>query len=387
MSLSEQLIKHISENPISVPQIPNDFIVRGLKSLPENLVFTTAQLYEEYLISEQAFWKEYEQHPFFSQYFAKVNVAISHFNTANTRQQWDFASYLTNSTNALLGVPSSKTILAQGLVNLKDESQNFINGYLDGIRNTDIAMPNRIQKDYYLGFRRGLEYMGYIKKMHSVSKKEKETFDNIHAMVTNKKNAVVKELEDLGTEKKTEVETFKKDIADFKGNITSEFATLKKVYEEDLRLKKPAEYWTKMSKRYSIWGFVYMGLGMLVGALSIWLVFHMISLMARGLNEYSEWFNYFHLTASFAVVTAIAVYLIRIFVKLSMSSHHLARDAREREQLTYFYLSLMNEGAVESSERELVLKALFSRSNTGLVKGDDAPEMPNFADILKSSKK
>jgi hypothetical protein len=66
-----------------------------------------------------------------------------------------------------------------------------------------------------------------------------------------------------------------------------------------------------------------------------------------------------------------------------MSSLHLSRDAKEREQLTYFYLALIQENAVTDAERELVLRSLFSRSNTGLVKGDDAPEIPpGVADII-----
>ena len=67
-----------------------------------------------------------------------------------------------------------------------------------------------------------------------------------------------------------------------------------------------------------------------------------------------------------------------------MSSYHLARDAKEREQLTYFYLSLINEKAVTDSERELVITSLFSRSDTGLLKGDSSPEIPtiNLGDII-----
>ena len=47
---------------------------------------------------------------------------------------------------------------------------------------------------------------------------------------------------------------------------------------------------------------------------------------------------------------------------------------------------VINEKAVTESERELVITSLFSRSDTGLLKGDSSPEMPtiNFTDIFNN---
>ena len=52
------------------------------------------------------------------------------------------------------------------------------------------------------------------------------------------------------------------------------------------------------------------------------------------------------------------------------------RDAEEREQLTYLYLSLNNEKKIDEKSRDIILQALFSRSETGLLTGDSAPAMP-----------
>ena len=62
---------------------------------------------------------------------------------------------------------------------------------------------------------------------------------------------------------------------------------------------------------------------------------------------------------------------------MAFSSFHLARDAEEREQLTYVYLSLIKDSAVDEKEKSLIMQSLFSRAETGLLKGDSGPAMPN----------
>ena len=38
----------------------------------------------------------------------------------------------------------------------------------------------------------------------------------------------------------------------------------------------------------------------------------------------------------------------------------------------------MNEKAISDNERELIISALFSRTDSGLLKGEATPEMPNI---------
>ena len=90
-------------------------------------------------------------------------------------------------------------------------------------------------------------------------------------------------------------------------------------------------------------------------------------------------FSIFNLTGTLllAVIISIGIYLLRLFIKLCLSAYHLSRDANERYQLTYVYLALVNEGQVSESERSIVFQALFSRSDTGLLKGDSSPTLPD----------
>ena len=64
------------------------------------------------------------------------------------------------------------------------------------------------------------------------------------------------------------------------------------------------------------------------------------------------------------------------------------RNAEESEKLTYFYLSLLSENRVDESSRDIILQALFSRTETGLLAGDSTPSMPGLgADAINSAMK
>ena len=68
---------------------------------------------------------------------------------------------------------------------------------------------------------------------------------------------------------------------------------------------------------------------------------------------------------------------------MAFSSFHLMRDSEEREQLTYLYLSLSEETSVEEGSRNIILQALFSRTETGLLAQEHGPSMPGVGDAIK----
>ncbi|WP_044211266.1 DUF6161 domain-containing protein [Flammeovirga sp. OC4] len=159
---------------------------------------------------------------------------------------------------------------------------------------------------------------------------------------------------------------------------------LENLYEEQLRLKKPAEYWatraTKLHKdgqtalKYIV-GLVIFSCITLY--LLLWLTPEgMLLSFLKGNAQAIKW--------SVIYVTFISFlgYGINLVSKYMMSSFHLARDAEEREQLTYLYLALIKDDALEETDRNLVLQSLFSRSESGLLKSSDSNvKMPN--DLLK----
>ena len=61
------------------------------------------------------------------------------------------------------------------------------------------------------------------------------------------------------------------------------------------------------------------------------------------------------------------------------------RDAEEREQVTYLYLSLSEETNVDEEARSIVLQALFSRSETGLLNQEHGPAMPGVSEAVRAA--
>jgi len=163
---------------------------------------------------------------------------------------------------------------------------------------------------------------------------------------------------------------------------SSTITELENTYEEKLKLKKPAEYWNKSARKYGLQG----GLWMLA----------IIALVVVGLINFQEifvnWLKGKEIGLKFGTVqgviifgsiAAIYAYLMKILSRLAFSSFHLMRDAEEREQLTYLYLSLSNESEIDQSSRDIVLQSLFSRSETGLLAQEHGPTMP-MTEALKA---
>ena len=174
-------------------------------------------------------------------------------------------------------------------------------------------------------------------------------------------------------------ETSKNDFSDFDSNSKTKISDLEKTYEELLRLKKPAEYWKSRASTLKSegWKAIYWLIGLVVFAcitlyLLLWLTPEgMLLSFVKGNAQAIKW--------SIIYVTFISflAFGIRALNKVAFSSFHLARDAEEREQLTYVYLALIKDKAVDEKDKNLIMQSLFSRADTGLLKDDSGPTMPN----------
>ena len=160
---------------------------------------------------------------------------------------------------------------------------------------------------------------------------------------------------------------------------------LENLYEEKLRLKKPAKYWKSAAKKYRRQGIGWLllvgsisaiGLGWLAGTFDDWLHGADVELDVRTLQG----------AVIFASLMAVFAFVVRMLSRLVFSSFHLMRDAQEREQLTYLYLALSEKEPAVKESRDIVLRALFSRSQTGLLTDEHGPTML-AADVVRSDNK
>lgn len=164
------------------------------------------------------------------------------------------------------------------------------------------------------------------------------------------------------------------------------FEELEHTFKEKIRLEKPAEYWRKTADKLRLQGVVFTLFTVLIAALGIWGV---MDLFVKWLLKEEQIINLASIQGAvlFASLAAIYAFVVRVLSRLAFSSFHLMRDAEEREQLTYLYLSLSEDAEVDKESRNIVLQALFSRSETGLLGQDSGPTMPGAGDLLKGFSK
>ncbi|TCV13502.1 hypothetical protein EDB13_104305 [Vibrio crassostreae] len=175
--------------------------------------------------------------------------------------------------------------------------------------------------------------------------------------------------------------TFDEQLHTWAGTVSE----LEKTYEEKLRLKKPAEYWKSAAERYKNQGIF----------ASLLLAIACIIALCVGIDFFQNWLSAQELQLKlntlqgavlFGSIAAIFTFIVKVLSKIAFSSFHLMRDAEEREQLTYLYLSLTHESEIDKESRDIVLQALFSRSETGLLSQEQGPKMP-MAEMMSMATK
>lgn len=179
------------------------------------------------------------------------------------------------------------------------------------------------------------------------------------------------------------------DFTDLLNNSKSDITSLKNQYGELLKLKEPVTYWkeraTELNKKANIILWIIVGLSVFIAFLVYLLLWFtpeglLDSLFGGDKTKAIRW--------SFVFVVFISIFfvVIRALLKYMFSNFHLARDAEEREKLTYLFISLRNNSEVSEEEKKIVFQALFSRSDTGLLKEDSSPTMPGVTSIIDKIK-
>lgn len=398
MAYTNEFNEKFKNMGIEISFIPTAYQVKELKRNLKKIKLTNADEYLEFLTNERDFWKQYENNVFLKTYVTAYNNAISNLNTASTyTTSSNCSGYIQSSVNYIDKVPNSKSILTKELIKYKDLPQSFYNGFIDGIRNDDKNFSSQ-SKYYAMGLYKAFQYTEIIRKIDDMLPEQQESFENTQLSFINTANEYIKKYDELFVQKEQQFNEMDKNISNelsaqkeehkkFLEEKNKNIQDLEKLYAENLRLKKPADYWKQMSTDYEKKAKKYIGWSIGIGIITVVLL-SLLIIFVPETTQTSHWFDLIKNTAILTVITTILVYALRVFVKMAMSSYHLSRDAREREQLTYFYLSLINEKAVTDSERELIITSLFSRSDTGLLKGDSSPEMPtiNLNDFLNNKK-
>jgi len=176
----------------------------------------------------------------------------------------------------------------------------------------------------------------------------------------------------------------KGDFDNFDLSSKGKIDELEKTYREKLKLEAPARYWQVKSAKYYEEG--KKARNILLWMVSLTGIFLAIILVVSPAWIFKQVFSentssIVRWSVVFIVLLSFIAFAVRAITKVMFSSYHLARDAEERHTLTFFYLALLKDTEVKEEERKLILQSLFSRVDTGLLKEDSGPTMPN--DISK----
>ena len=390
--------KYILNNKVVLKMIPINYVIPDLKNIQSDLIFETPESLYSYIIEEKSFWEQYKEINFFKQYYnAYINAENYLNNFKNESSEYYFQSNITGLKNKLASVPNSKTILVKEFIKHKDKSESFFRGYIYSLDPKSSNSSSSFSSDYLLGVFTGFQYREMIRKIDELIPDQISSFEesklsmhNLTEEYISKYNELLQDKQNkytqLDLDYKKQIDEFINDYNVFTKEKEENMSNLEKLYRENLMLKAPAEYWDEISKEYNIKAKKSLIVSICIAVGILILLIGLIFIIPQ-LNDSDHWFNTIRTTAMLTVITSVLIYGLRVAVKLTMSSFHLARDARERKQLTYFYLSLINEKAVTEKERELIMTSLFSRADTGLLKGDSSPEMPsiNITDVFKAS--
>ena len=163
-------------------------------------------------------------------------------------------------------------------------------------------------------------------------------------------------------------------------------AALEAAYSKKLQLEGPALHWKHLSRFYLGWGWGLLVSSLLLGGAAIggllWLLVQADTIVIFNENKLS--LSTIRASLILIAATSMAGYLLHLFTKLAISCFHLSRDYRERFQLTNVFLALLREGDVKCDDqvKQIVMQALFSRSDTGLLKGEHSFMMPSVTDLV-----
>lgn len=164
-------------------------------------------------------------------------------------------------------------------------------------------------------------------------------------------------------------------------------AALEAAYSKKLQLEGPAQHWKNLSRFYLGWGWGLLVLSLVLGGVAIgglfWLLVQADTIVIFNENKLS--LSTIRASLILIAATSMAGYLLHLFTKLAISCFHLSRDYRERFQLTNVFLALLRDGDVKCDDqvKQIVMQALFSRSDTGLLKGEHSFKMPGVADLVR----
>ena len=180
-----------------------------------------------------------------------------------------------------------------------------------------------------------------------------------------------------------EMDNYKSKVDDWEAKKHESLNALEETYRNKLQLEAPEELWNERSKKYRIWAWCWtFGL-----VLAVVILLPVVAWFINSLHEFpkgiTEKVPFLSQQVLFIGVISFFVYIIRVIVKIVMSNHHIAMEYEQKAALTRFYQALTYEGAeVDDNEKLIIMSALFSKADTGLVKTSESVDLDSVLSLI-----
>ena len=164
------------------------------------------------------------------------------------------------------------------------------------------------------------------------------------------------------------------------------YNNLVNLFEAKMRLKGPSTYWYNYSREYEKKGNIWIGMALTIGLITCVISYIYLAnfdtIFPKSITNFNTIKNIID-TIKWIIVLAITptigFYFIKLCIKFANSNYHLSMDAKERLNLTHYYLSLKFKDNFKDNEdlEKIIFQSLFGRAETGLLKGDSSPILPS----------
>jgi len=262
------------------------------------------------------------------------------------------------------------------------------------MRTKDLAhLVDRKEQDRRSFSKLQADYKAFLKKLEkshedianekrAINEKYHKEFDESKTSINERLKILEKKYKDDSEwairESKGRFDEIEKGFEQLKKDTDKQFKDHAQAYAELLMLKQPAQFWAERAEGLKKVGNNWMYALIAASVAGLITIITLIFIFS------GEWFHEqiknpavsIRWSILSLVLLTLIGFMIRVFTKMMMSNFHLYRDAEERKQLTYLYLSLIKEADISDADRNVVLQALFSRADTGLLKDDSSPSMP-----------
>lgn len=192
-----------------------------------------------------------------------------------------------------------------------------------------------------------------------------------------------KEVQDQVDKNIAEMDDYKSKVDDWEAKKHKELDVLEDTYRNKLQLEAPEKLWNKRSREYrkraNCWT-----VGLFVVAIVLLFV---INWFVNSLHKFpkgiTEKMPFLSQQVLFIGVISFFVYIIRVIVKIVMSNHHIAMEYEQKAALTRFYQALTYKGIeVDDNEKLIIMSALFSKVDTGLVKTSESVDLDSVLGLI-----